>query len=431
LITLDDARPAVPASLPLGKAKPLGIKILEALLFICILSSFLTTIQPAPYEFLVTLLAIACLFARLPVDCKVMPLVFMLLVFEIGGFLSLMQVLEFQDGIKFMMISTYLGLSGMILAVVFSSDCERRYRIMRAGYILAATIAALLGIAGYFKAFPGAEVFMMNNRAVSTFKDPNIFGPFLIMPLLMIGERFLAGEFKLRYVIAGFIILFGLLLAFSRGAWGHFTVSATTMILLLLVTRATHAARRRIVLSSIVAVAAVAVLVTILVSIEEVRQMFLQRATLLQSYDTGTEGSRFNIQQRSIEEMLDHWNGMGPWVFAVQYGLVSHNSYLGTMLNHGWLGGSMYLAMVLTTLVIGFRAALTRAPWQDFLIVAVATYLGLCLESAIVDTDHWRHYYLLLGVIWGMSAATANYVRQQQKTERLSFPDRPMAQVAY
>src|SRR5690606_4155211 len=126
-----------------------------------------------------------------------------------------------------------------------------------------------------------------------------------------------------------------------------------------------------------------------------------------------------------------HWNGMGPWVFAVQYGLVSHNSYLGTMLNHGWLGGSMYLAMVLTTLVIGFRAALTRAPWQDFLIVAVATYLGLCLESAIVDTDHWRHYYLLLGVIWGMSAATANYVRQQQKTERLSFPDRPMAQVAY
>jgi hypothetical protein len=428
LITLDEARPAAPTSFSLGHTKPLGVKILEALLYICILSSFLTTVQPAPYEFLVLLLGVACLFARVPIDYKVMPLVIMLLVFEIGGFMSLMQVLDFKDGVTFMMISTYLGLSGMIMAVVFSSDCERRYRILRAGYVSAATIAALLGIAGYFKVFAGSDVFIMNNRAVSTFKDPNIFGPFLIMPLLMIGERFLAGEFKLRYVVSGFIILFGLLLAFSRGAWGHFAVSATTMILLLLVTRSSHAARRRIVLSSLVAVAVVAVLVTILVSIDEVRQMFLQRATLLQSYDTGTEGSRFNIQQRSIEEMLDHWNGMGPWVFAVQYGLVSHNSYLGTMLNHGWLGGSIYIAMVLTTLAIGFRAALIRAPWQDFLIVTFASYFGLCLESAIVDTDHWRHYYLLLGVIWGMSAATTNYARRQRRNP--PFTDRTIVRVA-
>ena len=51
--------------------------------------------------------------------------------------------------------------------------------------------------------------------------------------------------------------------------------------------------------------------------------MILQRATLLQAYDTGTEGSRFNIQQRSIEMLLEHPNGMGPWVFARICGLVS------------------------------------------------------------------------------------------------------------
>ena len=84
------------------------------------------------------------------------------------------------------------------------------------------------------------------------------------------------------------------------------------------------------------------------------------------------------------------------------------------MLNHGWIGGITYLAMVLTTLAIGFRCALMRTPWQDHLIVVFAAYFGLSLESAIVDTDHWRHYYLFLGVIWGMSAATINYVRQQR-----------------
>ncbi len=419
MITLDDARFAAPASLALGHVKPLGVKILEALLYICILSSFLTIVQPAPYEFLAMLLGVACLWARVPIDCKVMPLVIMLAIFEIGGFMSLMQVLDYQDGVKFMMISGYLGLSGIIFAFIFSEDCERRFRILRAAYIPAAVIAALLGIAGYFKAFPGADMFMMNNRAVSTFKDPNIFGPFLILPLLMIGERFLAGNFKLRYVVSGFIILFGLLLAFSRGAWGHFAVSAATMVLLLLITRPSPVARQRIVLSSLAAVAVLAVLVTVLVSIDEVRQMFLQRATLLQSYDTGTEGSRFNIQQRSIEEMLDNWNGMGPWVFAVQYGLVSHNSYLGTMLNHGWIGGITYLAMVLTTLAIGLRAAMIRTPWQDYLIVTFAAYFGLSLESAIVDTDHWRHYYLLLGLIWGLSAATINHARQQRQNTPL------------
>jgi len=416
LITLDEARPAAPAAIAHGYArKTVGTKILEVLLYVCILSSFMTIIQPAPYEFLAMLLGVACLIARVPIDYKVMPLVVMLIVFEIGGFMSLAPVLDYQDGVKFMMISTYLGLSGIILAFVFTDDCARRYRILRAAYIPAAVIAALLGIAGYFKAFPGSEVFMMNNRAVSTFKDPNIFGPFLILPLLMIMERFLAGEFKLRYIVSGFIIFFGLLLAFSRGAWGHFTISVLTMILLLLVTRPDRRSRQRILLYSVLAVGVVAALVAVLVSIEEVRQMFLQRATLLQSYDTGTEGSRFNIQQRSIEEMLQNWNGMGPWVFAVQYGLVSHNSYLGTMLNHGWLGGITYLAMVLTTLVVGFRCALIRTPWQDCLIVVVASYFGLSLESAIVDTDHWRHYYLLLGVIWGMAAATINHVRRERR----------------
>ncbi len=414
MISLDDARLAAPAASASGRAtRTLGTRILEALLYICILSSFLTIVQPAPYEFLAMLLGIACLIGRVPIDRKVMPLVVMLILFEIGGFMSLAPVLDYQDGVKFMMISTYLGLSGIIFAFVFTEDCERRYRIVRAAYIPAALIAALLGIAGYFKLFAGADMFMMNNRAVSTFKDPNIFGPFLILPILMIAERFLAGEFKLRYVVSGFIIFFGLLLSFSRGAWGHFTISALTMILMLLVTRPDRGSRQRILLYSFIAFGVVAALVTLLVSIDEVRQMFLQRATLLQSYDTGTEGSRFNIQQRSIEEMLQNWNGMGPWVFAVQYGLVSHNSYLGTMLNHGWIGGITYLAMVLTTLAAGFRCAMIRTPWQDYLIVVLATYFGLCLESAIVDTDHWRHYYLLLGMIWGMSAATINHVRRQ------------------
>jgi FlaA1/EpsC-like NDP-sugar epimerase len=30
-------------------------------------------------------------------------------------------------------------------------------------------------------------------------------------------------------------------------------------------------------------------------------------------------------------------------------------------------------------------------------------------RSLIVDTDHWRHFFLLLGLIWGLTAATINF----------------------
>jgi hypothetical protein len=29
----------------------------------------------------------------------------------------------------------------------------------------------------------------------------------------------------------------------------------------------------------------------------------------------------------------------------------------------------------------------------------------------VIDTDHWRHFYLLLGMIWGLSAATFRQTR--------------------
>jgi O-antigen ligase len=154
-------------------------------------------------------------------------------------------------------------------------------------------------------------------------------------------------------------------------------------------------------------------LLAALFSIESVREMLLQRATLLQAYDTGTEGSRFNIQQRSIEMLLEHPNGMGPWVFARIYGLVSHNSYLGVFLNHGWIGGISYIALVVLTFAVGWRAIFVPTPWRDAMIATFAAYVGLALESFIVDTDHWRLYYLLIGMIWGMFAATVNYTKDR------------------
>ncbi len=51
-------------------------------------------------------------------------------------------------------------------------------------------------------------------------------------------------------------------------------------------------------------------------------------------------------------------------------------------------------------------------PWQSYLVVAYATFVGEAFEGLIVDTDHWRHLFLLLGLIWGLAVATINLRRR-------------------
>jgi hypothetical protein len=42
------------------------------------------------------------------------------------------------------------------------------------------------------------------------------------------------------------------------------------------------------------------------------------------------------------------------------------------------------------------------------MIPLIATFTMLVGESAIIDSDHWRHYYLLIGLIWGVATAIRN-----------------------
>ena len=64
----------------------------------------------------------------------------------------------------------------------------------------------------------------------------------------------------------------------------------------------------------------------------------------------------------------------------------------------------------------GFRYVFVRVPWQPAYLAIFAAFLGTVGESFIIDTDHWRHYFLLLGVIWGLMAVSRPYVRRHTGT---------------
>ncbi len=66
-------------------------------------------------------------------------------------------------------------------------------------------------------------------------------------------------------------------------------------------------------------------------------------------------------------------------------------------------------------MLIGLRTVFVRTPWQPYLITATAAFIGEMAEGFVIDTDHWRHFFLLLGMIWGLAAATSKFLRQQPR----------------
>jgi hypothetical protein len=66
----------------------------------------------------------------------------------------------------------------------------------------------------------------------------------------------------------------------------------------------------------------------------------------------------------------------------------------------------VYATLVLTTLWLGLRTVFIDTPWRTTYLAVYSAFVGAAAESVLIDSDHWRHYFLLLGVIWGLMAAS-------------------------
>jgi hypothetical protein len=387
-------------------------RLLHVVLFFTVLLSSIAFIEPSPHDVLMLLLLLTCVGARLRFDRKLAPLVVLLTIWLVGGCLSLMQVSDQQQNVQYTGTSFYMALAAVMFACLFCDGSLIRLEIVRRAYIVAALIATAAGYIGFFHLLPHSEIFLDNDRVSATFKDPNVYAPFLIFPLLTVMIGLMMRGVRLSSVVIAVLLLGGLLLSFSRGAWGHFAISATVVVLLLYVTTPDPRMRSRVMLLTVGAVIAMTLLFVALMSIPSVHDLFLERAKAIQPYDVGP-GGRFWEQKLALSIILDHPNGMGPFEFSRVYGTQQHDVYMQGFLVYGWLGGIAYLTFVAVTLAIGLRAALLPTPWQNYLIAAYAAFLGEAFEGLIVDTDHWRHFFLLLGLVWGLTAATINFHRRQ------------------
>ena len=201
------------------------------------------------------------------------------------------------------------------------------------------------------------------------------------------------------------VILAALFLSFSRGAWGQFLFAALLMMGLTFITSRSANERVRIALVAILGALVIVVFVAALLSIGKVADLFSVRASLDQSYDLGRFG-RFGRYSLGAELALDHPLGLGPLQFPHFLPEAPHNVYLNAFMSGGWLAGFAYLTLTAVTLVMGLRYPFVATPWRATYHAVYAAYLGMAVESAIIDSDHWRHYFLILGVLWGLMSVT-------------------------
>lgn len=375
------------------------------------LSGFVIS-EPAPYELFMAGLIGVWGILGLRISRSVAPLLALYLTFNIGGMLSLTVMEEMGGGPMYVAVSLFLALSAVFFAAIIEAKPKRLQLIFRA-WVASALITALLGILGYFNAFPGSEVFTLYDRAKGAFQDPNVFGPFLVPPALYLMHGLLVKRLSQAPLnLAGLLVIaLGLFLSFSRAAWALFLFSAVAMVFIMLLKERTGIFRLKILGLSIAAVGLMAIALVIALQIPQVSDLFSSRTQLVQDYDGGHLG-RFARHRLGFLMSMENPLGIGPMVFSTIFPEDEHNIWLKSLTSYGWLGFLCYLTLVIWTLWAGFRNMLLNRPWQPYLMIAYIAFVGHTAIGFVIDTDHWRHFYLIVGIIWGCFALEHRYGRQ-------------------
>ncbi len=379
----------------------------RVLVSITVFSSAIVYREPAPYEILaVATVAFFFAVAGLAFARETLPAVILLLLFVVGGLGGPIVAIDTGGAVMYLAVTAFLAATTIFFASYVAANAERRMEAILAAYLAGALVAALAGIIGYFHLLPGSEMFTLYGRARGTFQDPNPYGAFLILPALFALQRVLVGRIERAVLptIAFCVITIAIFLSFSRAAWGMLAVATLLVVALTFLLAPSNRVRGRIVVLAVIGAVLVVAAIAVALSIEEIRSLLLQRASLVQDYDSGPQG-RFGRYLPGLLLSLEHPFGLGPGGFARVFPEDPHNTFLKAFVEYSWLSGVAYLLLVLVTLYETGKRVFEAGPYRWYLIPVFVAFLVNALESVIIDVDHWRHFYLLVGLSWGLVAA--------------------------
>lgn len=357
--------------------------------------------EPAPYELALVGLVVVWVVTGFSINRYILPPLVLLVLWVVGALIGLTLTDAWGDPIIYVGTSALLAASAVFYASVIAADPARRFRIVLNAYVAGAVVAAIIGILGYFDLLPRSDLFRLYDRARGPFQDPNVFGPFMVLPFGYLAYAIFTRRFRdsFWHILAAGIILLALFLTFSRAAWGMGALVAMLVAVLAYVNQRSFTARARVVSYLGIGLVVVVAMVAVMMVLPATSDLFAERAQLLQNYDAGEFG-RFQRQAEGFMLALDRPLGVGPFTFGEIFGEDEHNMWLKGFMVYGWLGGFAYIALAAWTLIISTPLVFKKRPWQPLIVAAWTTFIGHLVIHNVIDNDHWRHLFLIYGILW-------------------------------
>lgn len=371
-----------------------------------------TFLRPSPYD-LIALPTMALWFALgIRVHRAALAAIALLVAYHLSLLVALLPYLDESVPVEWTNQSLYLMVTGLFFVMFFSDRSAERVELGLKAYLASCLFAAICGILSFADVLGEGLLFRMDGRAAGVFEDPNLLGSFLILSALYLIRDLLTGEARRvgASLLALLVLVACIFLSFSRGSWGAMVVGTALMVWMTWRTSPSAPVRRRVARLSGLALLGGAVLVGGLLSLEDVRERFSDRAVVTKDYDEGETG-RFGNQRRGIPMLLEHPEGFGPLRWRLTFNLDPHNSYIGAFANGGWAGGLSFLGLVLATSYVGFRLCFRPSPYQRLAQIVWPALLMFFLQALQIDIEKWRHVYMMLGMVWGLEAARRAWAR--------------------
>jgi O-antigen ligase len=402
-------------------------KLTAPILWIVFACSSIVLIEPAPFDVAMLMLCVYITMRGFRIPRQLNAPMSMLGFFLIANVLAAMLAEDPSITIRSLSIRTYLVISWFLLVCLLSSNPLRWLDIVWKGY----TAAALVAVGWGFLEFLGLSLIGDSDpwRVQGPFKDPNVFAPFLVPPMIYAFHRIRTGPrvTKALYVGIAGAIGWGILVGFSRGAWVNLILAGSIFGCLSILVAESSRERLRWLLIVPGLLFAGALALAFALSNESIAVMLEHRAQLIQPYDFAA-GGRFDTQIRALQHAATDPIGVGPGTTREVFGLEPHNLYLHILVEGGWLAALSFYCFLTLTLWQLLKAILVPTALHSHRLIVTSALIGTLCQSLFIDSTHWRHLWLLLALAWAIIAC---HRRERVKSGVMSNSDRQIMEVAH
>jgi len=415
------------------------------IIWVLVFLSSVVYFEPAPYDVLFVFVFLVSLFLLKP-----MPRFGRVEIFCAGFLITNLISISFAPSMGralwYFAVTLYLIVSWVIFSALLERFGQKMLNVIFSAYTTTAVLAALLGSFSLLGLFPDNERFVWAGvRAVGLFKDPNVYGSFLVPVAVCCLYRICVGEKRDKIIWSSLsaAVFLGVLLSFSRGAWLNYVFSLGVFAVVFCTVNL-----RKTVTAGLIVLFCVILITGYVYYHPVVGPLFLDRLGVrtdggitdggitdggitdggvidggitdggitdggitdggitdggvidggiqfgLQVYDS----DRFAFQRLALQTAMQKPLGIGPGQSEVVFEHATHNVFLRVLVENGWLGFLFFLAIIIELGVKSLRSIYRNDHFQHLNILIFAILLGTLLNSFFIDSLHWRHFWLLMAL---------------------------------